>query len=140
MQLQHVHAQKSAFNLSLQLSRDLQMFTYVRKMADEAEGDTPPPLPSSPIPSAETFEDLQEDESQSSSKKFAALQKMLSSSRTMYSEPGPPPMRHYRSATGLVHTNSGDIDPPTKRHHAAMDEELPAGESPKLTQIGRAHV
>ena len=106
-------------------------------MAEEAEGDTPPPLPSSPIPSAETFEDLQEDESQSSSKKFAALQKMLSSSRTMYSEPGPPPMRYHGSATGLVHTNSGDINPPTKRHHAAMDEELPAGESPKLTHRTR---
>lgn len=93
---------------SLQPSRDLRdVFTYVPKMADEAEGDTPPPLPSSPIPSAETFEDLQEDESQSSSKKFSALQKMLSSSRTMYTQPGPPPIQHDRSATGLLHTNSG---------------------------------
>ena len=106
-------------------------------MADEAEGDTPPPLPSSPIPSAETLEDLQQDESQSSSKKFSALQKMLSSSRTMYTQPGPPPMQHDRSATGLVHTNSGDVDPPTKRHHAPIDEELSAGESPKLTHRTR---
>ena len=113
------------------------MFTYVPKMADEAEGDTPPPLPSSPIPSAETFEDLQEDESQSSSKKFSALQKMLSSSRTMYTQPGPPPIQHDRSATGLLHTNSGDVDPPTKRHHASINEELSAGESPKLTHRTR---
>ena len=106
-------------------------------MADEVEGDTPPPLPSSPIPSAETLEDLQQDESQSSSKKFSALQKMLSSSRTMYTQPGPPPMQHDRSATGLVHTNSGDVDPPTKRHLASIDEELSAGESPKLTHRTR---
>ena len=123
---------------NLQPSRDLQyVFTYVLKMADEAEGDTPPPLPSSPIPSAETLEDLQQYESQSSSKKFSALQKMLSSSRTMYTQPGPPPTQHDRSATGPVHTNSGDVDPPTKRHHASIDEELSAGESPKLTHRTR---
>ena len=97
-------------------------------MADEE--DTPPPPPSSPLPIAEA---LQENESQPrGSKNFASLQKMLSSSKTMYSDPGHSPL-------ALLHRSShpGDLNPPTKRQRVSVDEELIAGESPKLTHQTR---
>ena len=107
--------------------------TYLRHSKMAEEEDTPPPPPSSPLPIAEAFEDLQENESPPrGSKNFASLQKMFSSSKTMYSDPGHSPLQR----SGL-HSHPGDLDPPTKRPHASVDEELLAGESPKLTHQTR---
>ena len=86
----------------------------------ELGGDSPPPLPGSPPPSEE---DPPEDRvsSRAPSEKFRALQKMISSSPTMYSAKKPD------YSVGA---------PPTKRQHREqLDayEEPAAGESPKLT-------
>lgn len=112
------------------------------------ESEEPPPLPDSPPPPA-----FDEEPAETGKEKFKALQKMLSSSKTMYSSPGldfsvqaaPPPKKQHMSDStaaeietqALTHATKDrpkrKVRPPTREGKLSSmkstDQEVPVSDA-----------
>lgn len=100
-----------------------------------ADDDTPPPLPPSLPPPPEDSEEPDKTPSQEtpSMSKFQSLRSMMSASETMYSPMSASTPPFAVSSSSLY--QSGAVPRPKIRSSAdsaELDEELPAGESPRL--------
>ena len=100
-----------------------------------AEDDTPPPLPPSLPPPSEDSGDLDETPSQDKPSKptFQSLRSMFSASETMYSPKSATTPPFTFSSSSLYQAGT-EPSPSTKSSAGSviLDEELPAGESPRL--------